>query len=116
MLLKELISKTTVGSVIISTLTWDYFLSARANGVSLISLMTCNGTMLAPGVYTAEERSEAGSHRIYTGGAVWVVDVSLTLPMTAGAWMEIENYRVISQKVVTLVPNYPAIFIEVCAS
>lgn len=114
MLLKELISKTAVGTVIISELPWDYFLSASLDdGRSLISAVTCNGTGLVPSFFMIHSRQDG--LRVYSEGRVWVMDVSLPPNMTARAWMEIENAQVSSLRVTsTLMPLYPVLFVEIC--
>ena len=114
MLLKELIAKTAVGTVIISELPWEYFLSASMDdGRSLVSTITCNGTGLVPSFFMVHSRTDG--LRAYSEGRVWVMDVSLPPNMTARAWMEIENAQVSSLRVVSsLVPLYPVLFVEVC--
>ena len=114
MLLKELIAKTAVGTVIISELPWDYFLTASLDdGRSLISAMTCNGTGLVPSFFMIHSRQDG--LRVYSEGRVWVMDVSLPPNMTARAWMEIENAQVSSLRAVSsFIPVYPVLFVEVC--
>lgn len=113
MLLKELISKTAVGTVIISELPWEYFLTAALDdGRSLVSAVTCNGTVLVPSFFMVH-RSTNGDC-VYSEGRVWVMDVSLPPNMTAKAWMEIEGAQVSSLRVVsTLMPQYPVLFVEI---
>lgn len=113
MLLKDLIQKTAVGTVIISELPWDYFLTASLDdGRSLISAMTCNGTGMMPSFFMVHSRTDG--LRTYSEGRVWVMDVSLPPNMTARAWMEIENTQVSSLRVVsTLMPVYPVLFVEI---
>lgn len=114
MLLKDLIQKTAVGTVIISELPWDYFLTACLDdGRTLLSAMTCNGTGLVPSFFMIHSRQDG--LRMYSEGRVWVMDVSLPPNMTARAWMEIENAQVSSLRVVsTLMPVYPVLFVEIC--
>lgn len=114
MLLKDIISKTAVGTVIISELPWDYFLTASLDdGRSLVSAMTCNGTGMVPSFFMIHSRQDG--LRMYSEGRVWVMDVSLPPNMTARAWMEIENAQVSSLRVVsTLMPPYPVLFVEIC--
>lgn len=114
MLLKDIISKTAVGTVIISELPWDYFLSASLDdGRSLVSAMTCNGTGLVPSFFMIHSRQDG--LRMYSEGRVWVMDVSLPPNMTARAWMEIEGAQVSSLRVVSsLMPVYPVLFVEIC--
>ncbi len=114
MSLKELISKTAVGTVIISELPWEYFLTASLDdGRTLISAVTCNGTGLVPSFFMIHGRQDG--LRMYSEGRVWVMDVSLPPNMTARAWMEIENAQVSSLCVVSsLMPLYPVLFVEIC--
>ena len=114
MLLKDLIQKTAVGTVIISELPWDYFLTASLDdGRSLISAMTCNGTGMMPSFFMVHRNTEG--LRMYSEGRVWVMDVSLPPNMTARAWMEIEGAQVSSLRVTsTLMPLYPVLFVEIC--
>lgn len=114
MLLRDLIQKTAVGTVIISELPWEYFLSASMDdGRSLVSTITCNGTGLVPSSFIVHSRTDG--LRMYSEGRVWVMDVSLPPNMTARAWMEIENTQISSLRVVSsLVPMYPVLFVEVC--
>lgn len=114
MLLKDLIQKTAVGTVIISELPWDYFLTASLDdGRSLVSAMTCNGTGMVPSFFMVHRSTEG--LRVYSEGRVWVMDVSLPPNMTARAWMEIENAQVSSLRVTsTLMPLYPVLFVEIC--
>ena len=113
MLLKELISKTAVGTVIISELPWEYFLTAGLDdGRSLVSAVTCNGTGMVPSFFMVH-RSTNGDC-VYSEGRVWVMDVSLPPNMTAKAWMEIEGAQVSSLRVVSsLMPLYPVLFVEI---
>lgn len=114
MLLKELISKTAVGTVIISELPWEYFLTASLDdGRTLISAVTCNGTGMVPSFFMVHSRTDG--LRAYSEGRVWVMDVQLPPNMTARAWMEIEGAQVSSLRVVsTLMPVYPVLFVEIC--
>lgn len=114
MLLKDLIQKTAVGTVIISELPWEYFLTACLDdGRSLISAVTCNGTGMVPSFFMIHSRQDG--LRMYSEGRVWVMDVSLPPNMTARAWMEIENAQVSSLRVTsTLMPLYPVLFVEIC--
>ena len=114
MLLKELISKTAAGTVIIPELPWDYFLPASLDdGRSLVSAVTCNGTGLVPSFFMLHSRQDG--LRMYSEGRVWVMDVSLPPNMTVRAWMEIEGAQVSSLRVVsTLMPLYPVLFVEIC--
>lgn len=114
MILKELISKTAVGTVIISELPWEYFLTASLDdGRTLISAVTCNGTGMVPSFFMVHSRTNG--LRAYSEGRVWVMDVSLPPNMTARAWMEIEGAQVSSLRIVsTLMPVYPVLFVEIC--
>lgn len=114
MLLKELISKTAVGTVIISELPWEYFLTASLDdGRSLVSTITCNGTGLVPSFFMIHSRQDG--LRMYSEGRVWVMDVALPPNMTARTWMEIEGSQVSSLRVTsTLMPLYPVLFVEIC--
>lgn len=114
MLLKELISKTAVGTVIISELPWEYFLTACLDdGRSLVSAVTCNGTGMVPSFFMVHKSTNG--YKVYSEGRVWVMDVSLPPNMTARAWMEIENAQISSLRVVsTLMPVYPVLFAEIC--
>lgn len=114
MLLKDLIQKTAVGTVIISELPWEYFLTASLDdGRTLISAVTCNGTGMVPSFFTVHSRTDG--LRMYSEGRVWVMDVSLPPNMTARAWMEIEGAQVSSLRIVsTLMPVYPVLFVEIC--
>lgn len=113
MLLRDLIQKTAVGTVIISELPWEYFLTASLDdGRPLVSAVTCSGTGLVPSFFMVHSRTEG--HRLYSEGRVWVMDVSLPPNMTARAWMEIEGAQIASLRVVSsLVPNYPVLFVEI---
>lgn len=114
MLLKELIAKTAVGTVIISELPWEYFLTASLDdGRTLLSAVTCNGTGMVPSFFMVHSRTDG--LRAYSEGRVWVMDVSLPPNMTARAWMEIEGAQVSSLRVVsTIMPVYPVLFVEIC--
>lgn len=114
MLLRDLIQKTAVGTVIISELPWEYFLSASLDdGRPLVSAVTCNGTGLVPSSFMVHSRTDG--LRMYSEGRVWVMDVSLPPNMTVRAWMEIENAQISSLRVVSsLVPLYPVLFVEIC--
>lgn len=114
MILKELISKTAVGTVIISELPWEYFLTANLDdGRTLISAVTCNGTGMVPSFFMVHSRTDG--LRAYSEGRVWVMDVPLPPNMTARAWMEIEGAQVSSLRVAsTLMPLYPVLFVEIC--
>lgn len=114
MLLRDLIQKTAVGTVIISELPWEYFLTASLDdGRTLISAVTCNGTGMVPSFFMVHSRTDG--LRAYSEGRVWVMDVSLPPNMTARAWMEIEGAQVSSLRIVsTLMPVYPVLFVEIC--
>lgn len=114
MLLRDLIQKTAVGTVIISELPWEYFLTASLDdGRTLISAVTCNGTGMVPSFFMVHSRTDG--LRAYSEGRVWVMDVSLPPNMTARAWVEIEGAQVSSLRVVSsLMPLYPVLFVEIC--